>query len=382
MPTFILDARTATPHFPGIGRYVTNLAAALPAQLRADEQLTLLTPAAAQTPLTAPHPAVRTVPVTVSPFQPAQQWTLPRLLAAQRRRGAAGRAPTPQSALYHSSYYLMPYRPGLPTVLTIYDFIAMTVPALVAPRARLFFRVATRLALAASDHIIAISAATQRDLITLFHIPPQRITTIPLAPAAHFQPPTADALAQARAAYDLPPAYYLYVGINKPHKNLVRLVEAYTALPADAPPLLIGGAWDARYPEARHYVAAQGLDARVRFLGPIADAHLPALYAAATLFIYPSLYEGFGLPVIEAMACGAAVACSHAPGLEEAGGDVALRFDPTDTAALTQALRAGLHPATRADLQARGLAHARTFTWARVAADTLTVYRDLLARRA
>lgn len=381
MQTYLLDARTATPHFPGIGRYVTSLAAALPNQLRAGERLVLLTPpdAAMSPALTTlrhlAHPDVTLVPTPISPFSPAQQWLMPGLLRRQRDQADRGRA------VYHSSYYLMPYRPGLPTVVTVYDLIAMTRPETVSWRARLLFRLTTRLALAAADQVIAISAATQRDLQTYFRIASDRVTTIPLAPAAHFRPQSDIAVAQARAAYGLPPAFFLYVGINKPHKNLVRLVEAYATLPADMPPLVIGGAWDARYPAAKQRAADLGLGERVRFIGPIDDATLPALYAACTLFVYPSLYEGFGLPVIEAMACGAAVACSQAPGLEDAAGEAALRFDPTDIASIRSALReAGTRPEVRAALQNRSLAHARRFSWSRVAAETLGVYRDVAAR--
>ncbi len=378
MTTYILDARTATPHFPGIGRYVVNLATELPPLLRAGEELHLLTPAAHTTlppDFAAGRPAVTTHATRVSPFALAQQWAIPAQLRPWRGTLGARRA------VYHSTYYLMPYRPGLPTVLTVYDLIALTRPETVSWRARLFFRVATRLALAASEHVIAISLATQRDLQARFGLPPSRITTIPLAPAAHFRPPTDAAIARARAAYHLPPHYFLYVGINKPHKNLVRLVEAYALLDASAPPLLIGGAWDARYPAAKVRAAELGLGERARFLGPIDDEHLPALYGACTLFVYPSRYEGFGLPVIEAMACGAAVACSHAPGLEDAAGDAALRFAPDDVTGLAAVLReAATHSDVCAALRQRGLAHARRFSWRRVANETLAVYRDLAGR--
>lgn len=380
MTTYILDARTATPHFPGIGRYVVNLAAALPAQLRAGERLHLLTPATNSglpPDWATARPAVTTSAIPVSPFALAQQWAIPAALRPWRSGDGPGRA------VYHSTYYLMPYRPGLATVLTVYDLIALTRPETVSWRARLFFRLATRLALAATEHVIAISTATRRDLQARFAIPPSRITTIPLAPAAHFRPPTEATIAQARAAYHLPPHYYLYVGINKPHKNLVRLVEAYALLEQDAPPLLIGGAWDARYPAAKLRAAELGLGERVRFLGPIDDEFLPALYGACTLFIYPSRYEGFGLPVIEAMACGAAVACSFAPGLEDAAGDAALRFDPDDLAGLVAVLReAATRSDVRAALRQRGLTHARRFSWPRVAGETLAVYRDLAGRGA
>ena len=117
----------------------------------------------------------------------------------------------------------------------------------------------------------------------------------------------------------------------------------------------------------------------MRFLGPVADADLPALYAAATCFVFPSRYEGFGLPVLEAMACGTPVACSNVSSLPEVAGDAALLFDPADAAAMAQAIARLLdEPSLRDDLRTRGLAQAARFTWERTAARTLDVYRKLL----
>ena len=369
MNRYILDARTATPHFPGIGRYVRNLAAALPEHLAADERLTLLTPpAAAQTGW--PPPGVDSVVVPGSPFGLAQQWRIPRLLAQARRA-------TPR-LLYHSAYYLMPYRPGAPTVVTVYDLIALLYPQTVSRRAALLYRLTHRLALAAADHVIAISAATRRALLAHFRIAPDRVTAIPLAPAPHFRPQPPSAVAAVRARFDLPPDYFFYFGINKPHKNLLRLVDAYAQLGATAPPLVIAGAWDARYPAARERAAALG--DRVRFLGPLTDADLLPLLGGCTLFVFPSLYEGYGLPVAEAMACGAAVACAETSSLPEVAGDAALYFDPTDVAAIAAALRTALDsPARLADLRGRSLARAATLTWSATARQTLAVYRAVVA---
>ncbi len=271
----------------------------------------------------------------------------------------------------------MPYRPGVPTVLTVYDLIALLHPQTVSRRAALFFRFTHRLALAAADQVIAISAATRRDLLAHFRVAPERVTAIPLAPAPHFRPQSSAAIAAARARFDLPPAYLLYFGINKPHKNLVRLIDAYAGLDASAPPLVIAGAWDPRYPEPRRHAAPLG--DRVRFLGPLADADLLPLLSGCTLFVFPSLYEGYGLPVAEAMACGAPVACSNASSLPEVAGDAALLFDPTDVPAIAATLRTALDsPTRRADLRDRSLARAATLTWSATAAQTLAVYRAAL----
>lgn len=368
---FVLDVRTANPHFPGIGRYVTNLARVLAEQLRPSEGMLLLGHLDQARQFAAVDSlAVQFVSCPASPFGVEQQWLVPRLL-----RQRAGSSPV----LYHSPYYLMPYHPGAPTVLTHYDLIPLRFPAYVTPRARLIFRAAMRLALRAAQHVIAISEASRRDLLAAFSVAPARVTTTPLAPDPRFLPQPAAVIDELRARYALPARFVLYLGINKPHKNLVTLLHAYAQLPASAPPLVIAGAWDGRYPEPKQAAVMFDLTARVRFLGPVAEADLPALYAAATAFVFPSRYEGFGLPVLEAMACGAPVACSNVSSLPEIAGDAALLFDPEDASAMAQAIQRLLEETTlRTDLQARGLAQAARFTWERTAALTLSSYRKLL----
>lgn len=367
----VLDVRTATPHFPGIGRYVTNLAHAMSVQLQPAEILCLLgNPEQLGKFSDIKSPAVRLIPSLASPFGLEQQWRVPRLLRRQ-----AGALPL----LYHSPYYLMPYRPSAPTVLTHYDLIPLHFPLYVSLRARLLFGVALRMALRAVKHVVAISEAARRDLLAAFPVSPERVTAIPLAPDPRFQPQSAKTIAAVRAHYALPESFMLYLGINKPHKNLVTLLDAYAQLPPSAPLLVIAGAWDDRYPESRQRAVALGLTERVRFLGPVADAELPALYAAASCFVFPSRYEGFGLPVLEAMACGTPVACSNVSSLPEVAGNAALPFDPTDATAIAQVLARLLdEPSLSDELRARGLAQSARFTWERTAAQTLDVYRKLL----
>ncbi|MCC6454284.1 MAG: glycosyltransferase family 4 protein [Caldilineaceae bacterium] len=384
MSTYFVDARTATPHFPGIGRYVTNLVTALAGQIAPDEALQILVPPPAAQLRSQDRPWSETLPqqarlhlltAAASNFSLSQQWSIPRLI---RQARTAGQTP----ALYHSPYYLIPYRTGLPTVVTLHDLIALILPDAVSLRARWLFRLTAYAALRASTQIIIGTESARQELLAHFPIAPERLTTVPHAAAPRFQPQPEAVIQAARAHYQLPGDFIFYCGINKPHKNLVRLIDAYAALDATAPPLIIGGVWDERYPEPKQQVARHGLEDRVRFLGPVSDQHLPALYSAATLFIFPSLYEGFGLPVIEAMACGAPVACSDATGLRDVAGDAALLFDPQDTGSIVTALRTALeNPGLRAELHTRSLAQAGRFSWSSTAQQTLAIYRQVLQRK-
>lgn len=387
MATYFLDARSATPHFPGIGRYVTNLAAAIAQTIGRDETLQLIVPPPATQiqnegqawSSTLPQqPNLRTLVNATSHFGLGQQWSVPRQIRRARNRDAP--------ALYHTPYYLMPYATGLPNVVTLHDLIAFVLPESVSRRARWFFRVAALASLRASSHIIIGTESARQELLAHFPVDPGRVTTIPHAPAMRFARRPETAIAAVRAAYALPSRFLFYCGINKPHKNLVRLIEAYAALPPDLspslPPLIIAGAWDERYPEPKIRAAELGLAERVRFLGRVNDADLPALYSAATLFVFPSLYEGFGLPVIEAMACGAPVACSDATGLRDVAGEASLLFDPLETRSIVEALRAALeNPALLAQLREQSLAQASRFTWPSTAQQTLDVYRQVLQQR-
>ncbi len=371
MKRYVLDARTAADHFPGIGRYVSQLARHLVPQLADDEALLLLHNPQAQSRwfLPAPQANVQWVATTVSPFSLAQQWQIPRLLRQVN------------ATVYHSAYTLMPYRPGVPTLVTLYDLIPEQFPQLVSPQARLLARLATRLALRAGRHFLAISEATRQDFLRCYPVKPGQITAVPLAADEQFKPQPKTVVTALRHKLNLPERYVLYLGINKPHKNLVRLVEAWATVVNDlptAPPLLIAGRWDARYEAVKTAVAHHHLHEHVRFLGSVDDADLPALYSGARLFIFPSLAEGFGLPVLEAMACGTAVACAQTSSLPEVGGDAVAYFDPSDSQAMAQTLLALLPDTAKLDeLAQRGLVQAGRFSWEETAASTLSYYRRL-----
>jgi glycosyltransferase involved in cell wall biosynthesis len=359
---YVLDIRTISPHFPGIGRYVRNLARALPNQLAPGERLILLGSEGQIADLrSAIRQPVGAAVCDASPFDLRQQWQVPRLLR--------------RAALYHSPYYLMPYRTGRPTIMTFYDAIPLRFPDHVSSRARLLFWLALRLAIHSANHVIVISQSACHDLRSAVpSLRPSDVTTIYAAADPRFAPQSAAAIAQVRARYALPADFFLYVGSNKPHKNLPLLVQAHARLPASAPPLVIAGPWDVRYPQAKQIADP----ARVRFLGPVDDADLPALYGAALAFVFPSRYEGFGLPVLEAMACGTPVICSNAASLPEVAGNAALLVDPTNPSMLAEALQRILDDrALREQLSARGLGQAARFSWAQAAVETLAIYRQV-----
>lgn len=365
--SIILDARTATDHFPGIGRYVVNLSQAL-TEIAPDLGLTLLyDPSAAAARLTLPD--LPRIACSISPFSIQQQWSVPGILRRARAR------------LYHSPYYLMPYLPGVPSLVTCYDLIPLVYPEYFTATQRLMYRLAHILALRTARVILAISQATKSDLVRAFHVDPQRVHVTPLAADAAFAPRSAAQIAAARSKYALPEQYVLYLGINKPHKNLPRLVEAWRLsninFQISNVKLVIAGQWDERYPEARRLATELGLD-QIVFAGPVEETDLPALYSGATLFVFPSLYEGFGLPVLEAMACGVPVICSNTSSLPEVAGDAALTVNPRDATGIANAITRVLDDAGLRDgLCAKSLARAAQFSWARTACATMQVYREI-----
>ena len=368
MPPIVLDARTATDHFPGIGRYVVNLASALP-RVAPDLDLVLLRdPSSSSQRLALPdRPALD---CAVSPFAFSQQWRVRSIL----RRSVA--------AVYHSAYYLMPYVPGVPAIVTCYDLIPLIYPQYFTAIQRLIFHAAHWLALRTARVTLAISAATKRDLVRFFHIDPGRIVVTPLAADDHFKPPSRAAIDRARETYALPDRYVLYFGSNKPHKNLVRLIEAFARSNLQSPTsnlqLVIAGHWDQRYPQAKESTEKLNLKDRVRFIGTVKDDNLPALYGGAEVFVFPSEYEGFGLPMLEAMACGTPVVCGNRSSLPEVAGDAALLCNPQDVASIAQALERVLSDRLlRETLCAQGRARAAQFSWENTATQTAAIYRSL-----
>jgi glycosyltransferase involved in cell wall biosynthesis len=368
----VLDARVATHHFPGIGRVALELGRAM-ARLAAasgDEVKFLVPPGLSRG--AGRLPEGQTIECDTSPFSPAQHVTVPRLL---ERAGAD---------VYHSLFYLMPWRPGRPTVLTCMDAIPLVRPETQPAWKRAAFALAHRVALARADQVIAISESTRRDLGACLGADVTRVRVVAHGADDRFEPPAPGVLAALRERLALPRPYLLYVGSNKPHKNLVRLVAAFARIAVARPglDLVVAGPWDARYPETRAEAATLGLGERVRFLGPVADLDLPVLLGGAIGFAFPSLHEGFGLPVLEAMRTGTAVVASATSSLPEVVGDAGLLVDPLDVEAIAAGLaRLTDDEALRAELSRRGRERALGFTWERAARAHLDADRAALEAR-
>jgi glycosyltransferase involved in cell wall biosynthesis len=363
-----IDARTVHPHFPGIGRYTANLVRAVAEQLEHEDRLTVLQPSPPGgleiESLGGPRVHILRCPVPL--FSLRQQWAVPRLTRPLAL------------AAYHSPYFLMPLWLGVPSVVTVHDLIPLHHPEYFSAFRRWGFLLAMRLALRAARAVIAVSGATARELRDLLAVPAPRIHVIPEAASPAFRPQAAEEIARVRSRLGLPDRYVLHVGSNKPHKNLVGLIEAWDRLRPVPSTLVLAGPWDDRYPEARRAVSERGLEGQVRFLGPVVDKDLPALYGGAQLLVLPSYREGFGLPAIEAMACGLPVACSNAGALPEVVGDAAVLFDPRDCGAIAAAIASLLEDDdARVELAEKGVARSASFSWERCARETLDVYRRL-----
>ncbi|HEY4690028.1 MAG TPA: glycosyltransferase family 1 protein [Anaerolineae bacterium] len=365
----VLDGRIINDHFPGIGRYAHRLASALARTGQVDLVL-LHNPALPNT--RYPLDALKSDNLTFHPIDIA-----PFTLAEQTRLPALARQLKPD--VWHAPYYSMSYRRlRCPTVVTFYDTIPLSLPQFWPVHQRWIFRFTHRLVLRVADRAIAISDSTRRDLIRYFRADARRVVVTPLAADEHFKPQPDAEIRRVRRQYQLPDRLILYVGINKPPKNLARLIQAYARLGDVDFACVIAGAWDNRYPEAKRIAADLGLGERVRFLGPVAEADLPALYASADVFVTASLYEGFGLPALEAMACGTPVACSRTSSLPEVVGDAGLLFDPLDVDAIAGAIRQVMSDGQlRADLRRHSLERARQFTWERVAEQTIAIYQSV-----
>lgn len=282
--------------------------------------------------------------------------------------------------VFHSSDVLQWRHPEARNVITLHDATAFRFPELHTPATRQLQRRKAAFARDSADLVIVISEATRRDVVEHLGLEPARVRRIYPGVDSVFRPVSdREMLAQTLEHLGLDPGgYILHVGTIEPRKNLTRLVEAYARLdPAwgSMPRLVLAGArgWRARPVFER--VASLGLAGSVVFLGEVPNRLLPALYTGALVFVYPSLYEGFGLPPLEAMACGTPVVTSNTSSLPEVVGDAGVMVDPRDVDGLAGALDGLLaDPAWRAALSARGLRRAASFTWDRAARETLAAY--------
>ena len=265
-------------------------------------------------------------------------------------------------------------------VLTVHDLTWFNYPALHTRVKGIYFRTMLRIATHRADRIVASSATTAEDLERILHVDPARIRTVLLAPDASFRPAEPAAQAHVRVAYDLPAQFVLALGVVEPRKNLISLVRAVETLAQHGQriPLVIAGSLAYGWQKEQLLAAIKASPADVRLLGQIPEADLAALISAARVLAYVPVAEGFGLPVLEAMACGTPVVASTAPAIREVAGDAALLVDAHDIGAMADAIgRVVADPSLRDRLQADGFARARRFSWSAAAAALSAVFNEL-----
>ena len=296
--------------------------------------------------------------------QLVQPWTL-------RRIGAH---------LVHGPAFVGPLLAPCPVVITIHDLSFIRFPTLFRPANRLYLAVLTRLSARRARRLIAVSAHAAAETTRLLGIPSERIDVVYHGVDPAFHPLLADEVAVFRQRRGLPERFVLCVGTLEPRKNQTRLVEAFARIHDGQVKLVLVGGKGWLYDELFTRVEALGLSKEIIFPGYVMNDELPLWYNAATILAYPSLYEGFGMPVLEAQACGTPVLTSNVSSLPEAAGDAASMVDPYDVEALAAELdRLLTDKPLRHELRKRGLAHASQFTWPLMAQETADVYRRALA---
>jgi glycosyltransferase involved in cell wall biosynthesis len=362
-----IDARMTYYRTGGISTYIRRLVAALE-RLDSDNQYTIF------------HSRKMRESITTQ-FSRADLWTpshhrLERLaLAVELARHKLD--------VYHATDFIPPrkLRPRR-TVISIHDLNFLHYPQFLTGDSRRYYNGQINRAAAEADHILTISESSKRDIVQLLNVPPEKVTVHTLAADESFQPLPASEVDRLLAPLDLPNEYFLFVGTFEPRKNLIGLLDAYSLLrlqTVEPPPLVLAGNRGWLFDEIFARVDILGLKKHVLWRENISPQALPALYNRAFALVMPSFYEGFGLPALEAMACGTLPIVSDRSSLPEVVGDVGLQVNPDDPQALASALyRALVDVEWRAAQRTAGLARSREFTWERAARIALSVYKAVV----
>ena len=313
----------------------------------------------------------RMVPETAPTYSVAEQFKIPLSLAREGVR------------LVHEPHYVLPPLVQCRSVVTIHDCIHLMFPEYLPNRLAYYYAKGSMWAASRkSDRILTVSEASKRDILRFFDVPPEKVVVIYNAIDERFLAPAdAERMELVKQRYQLDHPFVLYVGNIKPHKNIERLIAAFGRARErcdEGLKLIIIGDEISKYPALRQQVHKHKLDKHVRFLGFQPMETLAAFYRLARAFVFPSLYEGFGLPPLEAMACGAPVVTSNVSSLPEVAGGAALLVDPYDEGAIAGGIeRAVTDDALRAELIEKGKQRARTFSWKQSVQRIHEIYMDV-----
>jgi glycosyltransferase involved in cell wall biosynthesis len=283
--------------------------------------------------------------------------------------------------LYHEPNFI-PWETDLPTVITVHDLSVVLHPEW-HPRDRAeFHQRHFQRGLEHCRHIVTDSECMRKSLITAMGVKPEKVTAVPIGVRDEFRPMSRAETSGVRIALGLPLEYLLYVGTIEPRKNILMLLRAYCGLDPSLRsrcPLVLAGTWGWEFAPVREYYESEARHRGVIHLGYVADEYLPALCNGAIAMVYPSLYEGFGLPPVEMMACGGAVLASTAPAIREVCGRLARFIDPSDEPRWRDEMRRVItEPDWRVELRSGVVQHASRYTWRRCAAETWQVYERLV----
>jgi glycosyltransferase involved in cell wall biosynthesis len=368
-----IDARKLHDH--GIGTYVRNLVRELSRQAHDDEYVLLCRPGDAEF-VSSLGPRFRPHVERSGNYSIREQIAVPLALARLHAQ------------VFHAPHYVVSPLTRCPYVVTIHDCIHLRFPEYLPNRLALTYaRRVMRVAAARARRILTVSEASKQDILHYLRVPADKVEVIynglDEALATLTSPEEVD---RVRGRFQLTSPFVLYAGNVKPHKNVDRLIEAYALFRRQGfhdVKLLIIGDDVSKYKNLRRLVHRFQLHQHVRFLGFVPDATLAVLYQLASVFVFPSLFEGFGLPPLEAMALGAPVITSNVSSLPEVVGDAAILIDPRDAGAIAGAMARVLgDPVLRADLVRRGHERVKAFSWARAVARVHEVYREVGAARA
>lgn len=368
-----IDYTPAIQQHAGIGRYADELTRALIALYPADEWRLFYVDSEQRTPV----PPLDALP-RMTLRQSNKPWRLRVLLATYLRRSQD--RVIGKTELFHATDHLLPCLSHPRSVFTLHDLTPLTFPATHTQLNRRFLQLMLPHFLRAANLVIADSISTQRDAVRLYGLTTERVRVVHLGVDPRFQPAPHDIQEQVRAHYHLPDHFILSVSTLEPRKNLITLLDAYHALRAERSDvsLVIAGGCGWHSEPFFNRLRALGLENTVHLLGRVPDEDLPALYTLAEVFAFPSLYEGFGLPVLEAMASGTPVISSDTSSLPEVVGNAGLLLPPNDVLRWKEALmQVTTNAAVRVELRELGIKQAAPFTWENTARQTHAIYQEV-----
>lgn len=292
--------------------------------------------------------------------------------------------------IYHYPHFDLPLLQGHPSVVTIHDLKYIIAPGLFpefGSLKKLYMNFCYRMSCRKAEKIIVVSENTKRDLVRLFRVPDHKLTVIPLAANSNNKLiRNKKEIGQKLSKLGIDSKYFLFVGERRPHKNLVRIIEAFQIFKQhgfDDYKLVIIGKKYGSYSEPEQKIERLNLNENVILKGYVSDEELALYYQGAEAFLFTSLYEGFGIPILEAMRCGTPVITSNISSLPEVAADAALCINPVSSSAIAEAMeRLVLHPELKINLTTKGLKRAKMFSWQQAAEQTLAVYQEVFSHAA